>query len=250
MTISNRDNFCGMAHSPGSRRRQKDDSDSDSEDEVRDELSPLRQENDELVALLDNYDSMLREAKKLKKELRAFLEKTKEKVTDLESKNLDAKLEIDSLNAALAVTDEIDYGDCTVFLADLTVLRDKHASMLEELDMVRAELDELKSKPASLGACTSCPVLHGKLDESRARIVSLEAALNLFLPLLILLVRVHVVKNLELVHYVDPLQDENDELRKLMGWLSGHEPQLEMIIAEFKRFQSGTWVLESWRVQW
>jgi hypothetical protein len=122
--------------------------------------------------------------------------------------------------------------------------------MLEELDMVRVELDELKSKPASLGACTSCLVLHGKLDESRARIVSLEAALNLFLPLLILLVRVHVVKNLELVHYVDPLQDENDELRKLMGWLSGHEPQLEMIIAEFKRFQSGTWVLESWRVQW
>jgi hypothetical protein len=191
---------------------------------------------------------MLREAKKLKKELRAFLEKTKEKVTDLESKNLDAKLEIDSLNAALVVTDEIDYGDCTVFLADLTVLRDKHASMLEELDMVRVELDELKSKPASLGACTSCLVLHGKLDESRARIVSLEAALNLFLPLLILLVRVHVVKNLELVHYVDPLQDENDELRKLMGWLSGHEPQLEMIIAEFKRFQSGTWGLESWRV--
>jgi hypothetical protein len=35
-----------MAHSPGSRRSQKDDSDSDSEDEVRDELSPLRQEND------------------------------------------------------------------------------------------------------------------------------------------------------------------------------------------------------------
>jgi hypothetical protein len=23
------------------------------------------------------------------------------------------------------------------------------------------------------------------------------------------------------------LQDENDELRKLMGWLSGHEPQLK-----------------------
>jgi hypothetical protein len=29
------------------------------------------------------------------------------------------------------------------------------------------------------------------------------------------------VKNMELAHYVDRLQDENDELRKLMGWLSG-----------------------------
>jgi hypothetical protein len=27
----------------------------------------------------------------------------------------------------------------------------------------------------------------------------------------------HALKNLELAHYVDHLQDENDELRKLMG---------------------------------
>jgi hypothetical protein len=38
------------------------------------------------------------------------------------------------------------------------------------------------------------------------------------------------LKNLELAHYVDRLQDENDELRKLMGWLSGHEPQLRIMI--------------------
>jgi hypothetical protein len=31
----------------------------------------------------------------------------------------------------------------------------------------------------------------------------------------------HALKNLELAHYVDRLQDENDELRKMMGWLSG-----------------------------
>jgi hypothetical protein len=30
----------------------------------------------------------------------------------------------------------------------------------------------------------------------------------------------HAVKNLELAHYVDRLQNENDELRKMMGWLS------------------------------
>jgi hypothetical protein len=43
------------------------------------------------------------------------------------------------------------------------------------------------------------------------------------------------LKNLELAHYVDRLQDENDELRKLMGWLSGHEPQLRIMIETFKR---------------
>jgi hypothetical protein len=45
----------------------------------------------------------------------------------------------------------------------------------------------------------------------------------------------HALKNLELAHYVDRLQDENDELRKLMGWLSGHEPQLSLMIEAFKR---------------
>jgi hypothetical protein len=45
----------------------------------------------------------------------------------------------------------------------------------------------------------------------------------------------HALKNLELAHYVDRLQDENDELRKLMGWLFGDEPQLRIMIETFKR---------------
>jgi hypothetical protein len=43
------------------------------------------------------------------------------------------------------------------------------------------------------------------------------------------------LKNLELAHYVDLLQDENDELRMLMGWLPGHEPQLRIMIEKYKR---------------
>jgi hypothetical protein len=43
------------------------------------------------------------------------------------------------------------------------------------------------------------------------------------------------LKNLEHAHYVDRLQDENDELRKLMGWLFGHEPQLRIMIETYKR---------------
>jgi hypothetical protein len=44
----------------------------------------------------------------------------------------------------------------------------------------------------------------------------------------------NVVKNMELAHYVDRLQDEDDELRQLMGWLSSHGPQLRMMIEAFK----------------
>jgi hypothetical protein len=39
---------------------------------------------------------------------------------------------------------------------------------------------------------------------------------------------------MELAHYVDRLQDENDELRNMMGWLSVHEPQLKMTIETYK----------------
>jgi hypothetical protein len=45
----------------------------------------------------------------------------------------------------------------------------------------------------------------------------------------------HALKNLELAHYVDRLQDENDELRKLMSWLFVHEPQLRIMIETLKR---------------
>jgi hypothetical protein len=43
------------------------------------------------------------------------------------------------------------------------------------------------------------------------------------------------LKNLELAHYVNRLQDENDELIKMMGRLSGHEPQLRMMLETYKR---------------
>jgi hypothetical protein len=72
--LSLKDDFCSMARSSSNKRSQKDGSDLDFEDEVCDELSSLRKENEELVDLLDNLDHMLREAKKLRKELRALLE--------------------------------------------------------------------------------------------------------------------------------------------------------------------------------
>jgi hypothetical protein len=68
-----RDSFCTMVLSSDSKKstQSDSDSDSDSDDEVRDELPFLRQENERLGLLLDNRDDMLREAKKMRKELRA-----------------------------------------------------------------------------------------------------------------------------------------------------------------------------------
>jgi hypothetical protein len=59
-----RDGFCTLALSSGSKKSTQSDSDSGSDDEVRDELPFLCQENEHLGLLLDNRDDMLREAKK------------------------------------------------------------------------------------------------------------------------------------------------------------------------------------------
>jgi hypothetical protein len=138
--LSLKDDFCGMARSSSSKRSHKDASDWDFEDEVSDELSSLRKENEELVDLLDNRDHMLREAKKLMKELRSLLEDAWTRVAELETQVLDSKLEIDSLKASPVVSDENDCADCSAFLADLTELREKYASKCEELDVLRVEL--------------------------------------------------------------------------------------------------------------
>jgi hypothetical protein len=107
---------------------------------------------------------------------------------------------------------------------------EKYAYKVEELDVLRVELDEMKSRPCLLGACTSFLVLHEKLDVLLVYARSLEAQLKAPIPTFSSTCEINVVKNMELAHYVDRLQDENDDLRKLMGWLSGHEPQLRIII--------------------
>jgi hypothetical protein len=58
-----------MAISFGSTKSYQSDSDSDSEDEVCDELPFLHQENERLGLLIDNRDDMLREAKKMRRNL-------------------------------------------------------------------------------------------------------------------------------------------------------------------------------------
>jgi hypothetical protein len=109
------------------------------------------------------------------------------------------------------VSDEFDRCDCSVYLADLTTLKDKHASTCDELYVLRVEVADLKSRPALLGACTSCLILHGKIDEMHAYTVShgkinemhaytvsLEAKLKEPIPTSCSTCEVHALENLEL----------------------------------------------------
>jgi hypothetical protein len=183
---------------------------------------------------------------KLRKELRALLEDARTRVAKLETQVLYGKLEIDSLKASPVVSDEVDCADCSVFLADLTALREKHASKCEELDVLRVELAELQSRPTLLGACTSCPGLHEKIVELRSCIVSLQADLKVPIPTSCSTYELHAVKNLDLAKCVGRLQDKNDKLCEVLSWLSSHEPQLGMMITSCKRFDG--WALGFYKV--
>jgi hypothetical protein len=156
-------------------------------------------------------------------------------VVELESLLDDARSQIVSLKPAPVVTNEPKCTACSTFLGELTVLKEKYASKVEELDVLRVELDEMKSRPSLPGACTSCPVLHEKLDVSLVYAGSLEAQLKAPIPTICSTCEINAVKNMELANYVDRLQDENHELRKLMSWLSDHEPQVRIMIKTYKR---------------
>jgi ribosomal protein S3 len=96
--------------------------------------------------LLDNHDDILRETKKMRKELRASLEDARTRVVELETQNLDVELEIDSLKASPVVSNEVECVNCPIFLADLALFMEKHASKCEELDVLRVEVAELKAR--------------------------------------------------------------------------------------------------------
>jgi hypothetical protein len=197
--------FCSMAHSFARKKSNKDDSDSDSEEEVNNDLSFLVAENARLNELLDKRDDVLRKTNKEKREFRSLLGEAKEKVVELESLLVDGRAQIDFVKSAPVVTNEPKCTDCSIFLGDLTVLKEKYASKVKELDVLRVELDEMKSRPSLLVACTSRPVLHEKLDESIAYARSLEASLEAPIPTSCSTCEVNVLKNLELAHYVDHL---------------------------------------------
>jgi hypothetical protein len=164
--------------------------------------------------LLDNHDDVLRKTNKEKREYRYLLGEAKEKVVELESLLVDTRAQIDSLKSALVVTNEPECTNCSTFIGEFIVLKEKYASKVEELDVLKVELDEMESRPSLLGACTSCPVLHEKLDVLLVYARSVEAQLKAPIPTSCSTCEINVVKNMEPAHYVDRLQDENDELRE------------------------------------
>lgn len=97
------------------------------------------------------------------------------------------------------------------------------------------ELDEVNSKSTLLGACRSCPALQSAFAEKNSRLAILEKAFCnssyaecALCPGLIQQVEVFSateIKNEEEIRYI----------RTMLSWVSCWEPQLGMMICQFKR---------------
>jgi hypothetical protein len=93
--------FCGMEQNSASKKSNKDDSGSDSDEEINNDPSFLIAENARLNDLLDNRDDVLRKTNKEKREYRSLPGEAKEKVVELESLLGDARTQIILLSLLL-----------------------------------------------------------------------------------------------------------------------------------------------------
>jgi hypothetical protein len=224
-----------MAHSSSSKKGEKEDTDSYSKDEVNRDPDSLLAEITRLNGFIDNRDSVLRDAKKMRRDLRAQIENSSEKVGELESKLLELKLENDSLKLTPTTSDDFECTECDALLNEMKLLNEKNDSTLAKLDALRTEHDELKARPTLLGGSKSCPTMHAKLVDARSTISTLEAFLKSPVVNACTSCDEVTLRNLELTSHLDVIYEENDYLWKVLGWLSGQEPQLKIMIEEFKR---------------
>jgi hypothetical protein len=92
--------------------------------------------------------------------------------------------------------------------------------------------------------------MHAKLVDARSTISTLEASLKSPVVNACTSGDEVTLRNLELTSRLDIIYEDNDYLRKVLGWLSGQEPQLKIMIEEFKRADGRGLVLRSWVRKW
>jgi hypothetical protein len=136
--------------------------------------------------------------------------------------------ELEFAKAAVVVSDETECDACAIHMTNLSNLQTKYASLLDEND-------EMKSRYVLLGACKSCSGLQSELAEKNAKILTLEKASSD--STVIECARCEgLVLDLESCRH-DKMRSEEDNtyLRSILNWVSCSEPQLGMMMSQFRR---------------
>ena len=98
----------------------------------------------------------------------------------------------------------------------------------------------MKARPTLLGACKFCPSLRSEVAEKNAKIASLEKAISKSTTS----AKCALCEGLEIElegcrHEKRRTEEENTHLRSVLSWVSCSEPQLGMLVSQFKRGTGG-----------
>ncbi|WVZ76684.1 hypothetical protein U9M48_024637 [Paspalum notatum var. saurae] len=127
------------------------------------------------------------------------------------------KVQLGKLQSKLdepTLSGELECESCPCLARELAVLKEKFEGQLKELE-------ELRARPALLGAWMVYATLRGKLEQLRADFEVLSAPTDTFLE--------------NLREELLSLQDDNNRLREVLSWVYARQPQLEMIIESTNR---------------
>jgi hypothetical protein len=163
---------------------------------------------------------LLRQAARERKEFRSKYESTLR--------------ELESARASVEVSDETECDECALHMSNITTLQTKYSTLLDERD-------ELRSRSILLGACTICPGLQSELAERDAMIALLEKASSVSAPAP---AQCALCEGLQSAldscrHDKTKIKEENTYLRSILSWVSCSEPQLGMMVSQFKRGTCG-----------
>ena len=202
-------------------------SDPEPDSEVTD-TSPTREqlvlEVDELNECLINQDKLIKRAARERNELKARLET--------------ALHEIEVFKSTSVAPDVLECNECETHMASLASLKSKYANLVDELDKTKTALNEAKTGPILLRPCESCSALKKELDDAHARINLLEKSCSSSSQNALVECDVCPALLQELDDFKYALtntKDENTHLRSVLGWVSAREPQLGMLLSQFKR---------------
>jgi hypothetical protein len=123
---------------------------------------------------------------------------------------------------------EVQCDECAIHMSSLTNLQSKYVALLDEND-------ELKSRSGLLGACKSYLGLQSELAEKVVRISLLEKA-----SLDSTAARCARCEGLELEiefcrHDKMRIEEDNINLQSILSWVSYSEPQLGMMMSQFRQ---------------
>jgi hypothetical protein len=213
--------FCTMALGEDVDGTNDDkDIDDGTTSDVLPSVDDLTAKIEELNAALASQDKLLKQAAHERREFR--------------SQYKSMLRELESARALVEVSDETECDECALHMSNITTLQTKYSTLLDEHD-------ELRSRSILLGACTICPGLQTELAERDARIALLEKASSVSAPAP---TQCALCEGLQSAlescrHDKTRMEEENTYLRSILSWVSCSDPQLGMMVSQFKRGAGG-----------